>query len=301
MKEMTVISGKGGTGKTSLVASFAALGEGMVLADCDVDAANLHLVVEPRVKKSRPFVGGEKARIDSDLCVACGACFDFCRFGAVSMDGPPNSIAMEAFEIDPLACEGCGVCSRFCEAGAVVMEEAHGGAWFVSETRHGPLVHARLAAGAGNSGKLVSLIRQEAREIAARRDLDLVLVDGSPGIGCPVIASITGSRLVLVVTEPGLSGFHDLQRVAELARHFRIPVAVAINKFDLSREQEKEMEAWCTSQGIPVAGKIPFGTEFTEAMIPGKSVVEHSEGPVSAAVRNLWSEIEKLLRNQQVE
>lgn len=296
-----MISGKGGTGKTSIVASFAALAERMVLADCDVDAANLHLVVGPWLKESRPFTGGKKARIDGELCVACASCMELCRFGAVSGGGPPNHTVLETFGIDPIACEGCGVCSRFCEAGAIVLEEANDGEWFVSETGRGPLVHARLAVAAGNSGKLVSLIRQKAREIATERDLDLVLVDGSPGIGCPVIASVTGSHLVLAVTEPSLSGLHDLERVAELARHFRVPLAVAINRFDQSEKMEREIESWCTGRDVPIAGRIPYSPEFTEAMIAGKSVVEYSGGPVSAAVRNLWKQTEKLLWNQEVE
>lgn len=288
MKELTVISGKGGTGKTSLVASFAALAENILLADCDVDAADLHLILKPQIQEQMPFVGGKKASIDSDQCAACETCHGLCSFGAVSADGPLNSSGMKTCRIDLLTCEGCGVCAHFCEAKAIRLEDAVQGEWFVSETRHGPLVHARLGIAAENSGKLVSLIRRHAMELAEERSLDLVIVDGSPGIGCPVIASITGSDLVLIVTEPTLPGRHDLERVVELADHFRIPVLVAVNKWDVNEALSHAIEEWCAGRGIKVAGKIPYSEEFTEAIIAGESIVEHCNGSASRAVADLW-------------
>jgi MinD superfamily P-loop ATPase len=276
VKELTVLSGKGGTGKTSLVASFAALAENKVLADCDVDAADLHLVIEPKPVTRETFRGGRKARIDPDECMGCGVCVDLCRFDAISRRGAPGSRTLTPSRVDPLVCEGCGVCAHFCEVGAIELEESDQGEWFVSETRHGPMVHARLGIAAENSGKLVSLVRNEAKTIAEERGLDLVIVDGSPGIGCPVIASVTGSDLVLAVTEPTLSGLHDLERLVSLAEHFAIPIAVVVNKYDLNGEMAREIEQWCAGKGIEIAGTIPYSGEFTAAMIEGMSVVEYA-------------------------
>ena len=223
VKELVVISGKGGTGKTSIVASFAALTEKVVLADCDVDAADLHLVLEPKVMRRESFSGGKRARIRTEHCIACGKCEALCQFDAIDFDGPSNGKLDKTFRIDPIACEGCGVCAWFCAENAIEFAPAVNGEWYVSDTRHGPMVHAKLGIAEENSGKLVSTVRKEAGAIAQQRGLELVLIDGSPGIGCPVIASITGADLVLIVTEPTLSGLHDLGRVADVARHFEIP------------------------------------------------------------------------------
>ena len=217
-RELVVISGKGGTGKTSIVAAFAALAGGAVLADCDVDAADLHLVLDPELGPEHPFSGRRQAIIDAEACTACGRCAEVCRFAAVL--GAPDS----SYSIDPIACEGCELCRRVCPADAIRMEPVVNGAWMVSETRFGPLVHARLGVAEDNSGKLVTLVRNEARRVAEERGLPLVIVDGSPGIGCPVISSLAGADLVLAVTEPTVSGRHDLDRVLQVVRQFRLPL-----------------------------------------------------------------------------
>lgn len=291
MKEIVVISGKGGTGKTSLVASFAALAERAVLADCDVDAADLHLVLSPRIEQRDVFRSGKTARIRSGHCTACGKCDEVCRFDAVFFDGPGNGQVERTFRIDPIACEGCGVCAYFCQDDAIELKETVNGEWFISETRHGPMVHARLGIAAENSGKLVTLVRTQAKRIAEERRLDLIIVDGSPGIGCPVIASLTGADLALVVTEPTVSGLHDLQRVVSLADHFQIPRAVCINKFDLSPEMSNQVEKWCRERGIPIVGRIPYDEAFTQAMVRETTVVEYSDGRTAQTIRQIWSEV----------
>jgi MinD superfamily P-loop ATPase len=274
-KQITVISGKGGTGKTSLVACFAALSRHVVLADCDVDAADLHLVVEPRIIRREAFTGGKRARIKADQCTACGRCEELCRFGAISFDGPGNSFIKKTFRVDPIACEGCGVCHWFCPAEAIEFLPAVSGEWFISETRFGPMVHAKLGVAAENSGKLVSI----------------VLVDGSPGIGCPVIASITGVDLVLVVTEPTLSGLHDLERVADLTRHFGTPAMVCINKWDLNAEMSGNIEAMARRRGLHLAGRVRYDRAVTEAQVQRKTTVEYKEDGSAADIRDLWEQI----------
>jgi len=286
MKELVVISGKGGTGKTSLVASFAALAGHKVLADCDVDAADLHLVLAPSVQRQEEFVGGKRARIDAEACAGCGKCRDLCRFDAVEVAGGNGAEAN--FWIDPVACEGCGVCAWFCPEEAILMEDAVNGEWFVSETRHGPMVHARLDAAEENSGKLVTRIRQEARRLAEDQGLDLILIDGSPGIGCPVIASVSGVDLALVVVEPTLSGMHDFGRVAELASHFGIPAAVCVNRWDLNTRMTEQIEADALFRGNLVVGRVRYDPAVTRAQIEATSVVEYSQDGVSEDIRALW-------------
>ncbi|KPK71559.1 MAG: (4Fe-4S)-binding protein [Acidithiobacillales bacterium SM23_46] len=288
MKELVVISGKGGTGKTSLVASFAVLAERKVLADCDVDAADLHLVLAPRVEHRELFRSGKVARIRSGHCTACGKCEEVCRFDAVFFDGPGNGRVERTFRIDPIACEGCGVCVYFCQDEAIEFKETVNGEWFISETRHGPMVHARLGIAAENSGKLVTLVRTQAKQVAEQHGLDLIILDGAPGIGCPVIASITGSDLVLIITEPTVSGLHDLERVARLAEHFQIPRAVCINKFDLNEQMTERIEQWCGSCNVPVIGRIPYDTVFTDAMVHEAAVVEYSGGVTAQTVKEIW-------------
>jgi len=288
VKEVVVCSGKGGTGKTSLTAAFAALARGKVLADCDVDAADLHLVLAPERRRSEPFSGGREAVIDPDRCEGCGSCRDVCEFGAISEedDGRGGSI----FKVDPFACEGCGVCVHFCPSDAIEYPPVIAGEWYVSDTRHGPMVHARLRPGAENSGKLVTLVREEARKLADARDAGLLLVDGPPGIGCPVTAAITGSDLVVAVTEPGVSGLHDLERLLDLAAHFRIPVAVCINKSDINPDFTARIESECARRDLPVVGTIPFDPAFTRAQLRGLSVVEDETSPAAAAVDGIWRE-----------
>ncbi|GAB4335540.1 MAG: ATP-binding protein [Candidatus Abyssubacteria bacterium] len=293
MKELVVISGKGGTGKTSIVASFAALAKNKVLVDCDVDAADLHLVVDAHIRYRESFTGGKKARILADLCEGCGECERLCRFDAVTADGVESDKG--EFRIDPLACEGCGVCVRFCPVSAIEFKDAVNGEWFISETRHGPMVHAKLGMAEGNSGKLVSLVRAQARDIAVRENLDLVLIDGPPGIGCPVIASVTGTDLTLVVTEPTLSGLHDLERVRQLAAHFNIKTAACINKYDLNTEMSARIEEHCYDEGVELVGRIPYDRAVTYAQIGKTSVVEFSNNPVSQEITKMWDRVARLL------
>lgn len=288
MKEIVVISGKGGTGKTSIVAAFAALAGKKVLADCDVDAADLHLVLNPRIEHREDFSGSKKARILESECVACNRCIEECRFDAIHYPVLNNGEIADTPQINPIFCEGCGVCMRVCPAEAISFEPAVNGELYISSTNHGPMVHARLGMAEGNSGKLVAQIRQEARSIAEREGLDYIIIDGSPGIGCPVIASITGADLVLVVTEPTLSGRHDLLRVSELTAHFRIPTIVCVNKWDLNPEIAEQIEAEAKECGIKAAGRVRYDNAITKAQIMRTSVVEYTGGAVSEDIRQVW-------------
>ncbi len=280
MKELVVISGKGGTGKTSITASFAALAEYAVLADCDVDAADLHLVLNPTIQRRETFISGHAAEIRAADCTQCGLCETLCRFGAI-----------RDFTVDPLSCEGCGACVEFCPVKAIDFPEQACGEWFASATRHGEMVHARMNPGAENSGKLVSLVRHEARKIAEQQNSDFLLVDGPPGIGCPVIASITGAEAVLVVSEPTLSGEHDLKRVLELANHFKIPALVCINKWDINPEMTERIEAVAGKLGATPAGRVPYDKAVTAAQINARALVEESAGAAAAAIRQTWERV----------
>lgn len=291
MKEIVVISGKGGTGKTTIVASFAALAKGAVLADCDVDAADLHLVLKPDIKKTCDFRGGKLASIVPEKCVGCGRCAEVCNFEAISLNGPANDVVEKTYIINPIACEGCGVCVRFCPVDAIEFKDAVNGWWFISDTRFGPMIHARLGIAQENSGKLVSLIRKEAKRIATEQNKDTIIVDGSPGIGCPVIASITGADLVLAVTEPSLSGQHDLDRVLELTEHFGIPKAICINKYDINLKIATAIENKAMAAGLKLVGKIPYDTAATEAQLAAKSIVEYSNGRLKDRVISIWEAI----------
>lgn len=291
MKELVIISGKGGTGKTSICASLAVLSGGCVVADCDVDAADLHLVLAPKVQRREPFTAAKRARIKPGHCTACGKCEELCRFDAIHYDGPGNGKIARTFRVDPFACEGCGVCAWYCAEQAIEFAPVVSGEWFISETRVGPMVHARLGIAEGNSGKLVSIVRQNARRLAEERQADLIIIDGSPGIGCPVIASITGATLVLIVTEPTPSGLHDLTRVAELTRHFNIPTAVCVNKWDLNPTVASAIERHSTEQGLACVGRVRYDKAVTQAQLLGKTTVEHSVNGCSQDIRNLWTEV----------
>jgi len=328
MKELVVISGKGGTGKTSLVASFAVLADRPVIADCDVDAADLHLVLSPRVQERHEFHGGHEAVIRTEACLGCGTCLAHCRFGAVlapaarderrisgrvrmncsdcdycerSCDSRTNALIGEmradwgetptiAYAIDPFACEGCGVCVRFCPERAIDFPERLAGEWMVSATRCGPMVHARLGVAAENSGKLVSLVRREARAIAETENRPWIIVDGPPGIGCPVIASVTGATLVLAVTEPTVSGEHDLERVLSLTRHFHIPAAVCVNKWDLNPDMTKRIEDRARRAGARIVGRIRYDRAVTLAQMREQAVVE-TEADCVADIQHVWNEL----------
>ncbi len=288
MYELVVLSGKGGTGKTSIVGAFSALASDKVLCDADVDAADLHLLLSPRKISHHEFRAGHKAFINPDLCTSCGECLDRCRYGAIS----------DRFEVDELQCEGCGVCVHFCPFGAIEFPENHCGEWYISETRFGPLVHARLGIAEENSGKLVTLIRREARRIAEEKKLAGIITDGPPGIGCPVIASLGGASAVLVVTEPTVSGLHDLDRVGSLANHFQVPVSVCVNKADLHWETAHAIESLCREKGADFAGHLPFDPSFTRAQLEGKTLIEYEDGDGAArtAVLKLWEHMRALLK-----
>jgi MinD superfamily P-loop ATPase len=279
IKELIVISGKGGTGKTSLLGAFASLASDKVLCDADVDAADLYLILEPEIKKRQDFQEGHRAIIDLDRCTECGLCRDLCRFHAISPD----------FKVDPIECEGCGVCVYFCPAQAIDFPIKTCGELFISETRCGDMVHARLGIAEDNSGKLVTLTRKEARELAKKKGLGLILTDGPPGLACPVIASIAGATAVLIVTEPTLSGHHDMDRVVELANHFEIPASICINKYDLNPDMTAVIEHYAKDRALPIAGKIPFDPTFTKAMVQKQTIIEYDEKSQSAqALREIW-------------
>jgi len=291
VKELVVISGKGGTGKTSIVAAFAALAQNAVLADCDVDAADLHLVLEPEVKQSHDFSGGKQATILAGECIGCGKCQDMCRFDAIRFDGPGNDVVEKTFVVDPVSCEGCKVCVEFCPVDAIEFNDSINGQWFVSDTRFGPMVHAKLGVAEENSGKLVTVIRKEAKIIAQEHRKDLLIVDGSPGIGCPVIASVTGADLVLVVTEPTLSGKHDLDRVSQLTANFGIETLVCVNKADINPQITSQISEEARQRGLKVAGEIGYDEAFTKAQIIKASVVEYTGGAVTEQIKALWRQV----------
>ena len=284
MKELIVISGKGGTGKTSIVAAFASLAERKVLCDADVDAADLHLILNPHIFKRADFKSGHTADIDRNKCTQCGVCLDLCRFEAIGDD----------FNVNPLDCEGCGVCVYFCPEKAIDFPENTCGEWFISNTRFGPLVHARLGIAEENSGKLVTLVRQESKRLADEQNLDLILTDGPPGVGCPVIASIGGASAVLIVTEPSLSGIHDMQRVVALASHFNVPAMVCVNKYDLNPDLTADIEAFAREKGLTCLGRIPFDPAFTEAMVRGQTILE-SNSKAGSAVMQVWRKLSSRL------
>ena len=282
LKQITVLSGKGGTGKTTITASFAILAHGIVIADCDVDAPDLHMLLHPHTMKTQEFKGSKLAVIDRTKCTECGLCQNSCRFDAIN----------ESLQIDPFSCEGCGVCIIVCPEEAISLQERASGYAFISKTKYGTMSHARLNPGEANSGKLVTLVRHNARQIAEEENRDLILIDGPPGIGCPVIASVTGVDAGLIVTEPTMSGIHDLNRALQLLNHFNILPLVCINKYDINRSNTEKIVKFCEVDKLEVAGKIPFDPIVTEAMVAGKTVVEHSpENIVSREIEATWKRV----------
>lgn len=282
MRELVIVSGKGGTGKTCLTAAFASLAQNSVVCDADVDAANLHLLMNPDIKKRTDFMGGSIAEIRTDDCSGCGRCLELCKFEAIS----------EEYVVDVISCEGCGVCVDLCPEQAIDFPIQKCGEWFISDTRYGAMVHARLGIAEENSGKLVSLVRQQAKKLAEENGCDLILTDGPPGIGCPVIASIGGSTVLLIVVEPTVSGIHDMLRVADLARHFKIPGLICVNKFDLNTDMTVKIELAAQERNMKVVGRVPFDPLFTKAMVAGKNILEYQENSeVAATVRKVWDEI----------
>jgi len=288
MKQLTVLSGKGGTGKTTITASFMALANNTVTADCDVDAPDLHMLLHPEIIGTQEFKGSKLAVIDETKCTQCSLCKEKCRFNAIT----------ESFEVDPFACEGCGVCTIICPVDAIGLIERVSGHAYVSKTRYGFMAHAMLRPGESNSGKLVTLVRQNAKILAERGRCDLIIIDGSPGIGCPVIASVTGVDASLVVTEPTMSGIHDLERALRLLSHFGVHPFVCINMYDINRDNAEKITNFCKENGIEVVGKIPFNPVVTEAMVDGKPVVEYApESDVTKEIAKMW---ESLLSHQKL-
>lgn len=289
MKELVILSGKGGTGKTTVSASFAHLAQRKVMVDADVDAANLELVLSPQVREEQEFRGGKLAIIEPALCTACGRCAEVCRFQAVQeREG-------EEYIIDPIACEGCAVCYYECPSEAIHLEEPLSGHWFISDTPYGPLVHAQLRPAQENSGKLVTIVKQQARQLALAQGRDLIIVDGPPGIGCPVIAATAGADLALLVTEPTVAGVHDLERILSTTAHFGVPALVCINKYDLNHEMSWMIAEDCAARGIPLAGRIPFDVAVTKAMVQGQPVITYSQGLASQEIERLWRETKRFL------
>ncbi|MDD3656412.1 MAG: ATP-binding protein [Atribacterota bacterium] len=284
MKEIVIISGKGGTGKTVLAASIAALAKNKVMGDCDVDASNLYLLLHPEVTEKHDFYAGLIPAIDLSKCNQCGLCQELCRFEAIK-------ISQEQTVIDFVSCEGCGLCALVCPQQAIQMNENHCGEWYLSETKYGLLIYARLGIAEENSGKLVALVRQNAQEVAKKKNLELIIIDGPPGIGCPLIASISGANLAIVVTEPTLSGIHDLERVIKVTQHFGVKVVVIINKYDLNLENSSRIEEFCAQNSISVGGKIHFDNVITEALVKGLPVVEYSDNKVTKEIRNIWRKV----------
>lgn len=282
MRELVILSGKGGTGKTSLTAAFASLADNMILCDADVDAADLHLLMAPDIKQKTDFQGGNEAIINSDKCNQCGLCIELCKFGAIS----------DSFEIDSIDCEGCGVCYDLCPEKAIDFPIKTCGEWYVSDARFGPMVHARLGIAEENSGRLVALVRQEAKKIVQKNNIDLILTDGPPGIGCPVIASLGQANAVLIVAEPTVSGIHDLLRMGQLAAHFKIPAMICVNKYDLNDDQTQAIKDLAKEKNITFVGQVPFDENFIKSMIVGKNIIETDQNSqASCAVKEIWGNV----------
>ncbi len=284
MKQLTIISGKGGTGKTTITAAFATLSDSHVIADCDVDAADLHLILTPDIEKSDDFQGGKTAVIDKDKCSQCDECVRVCRYDAI-----------KDYTVDAISCEGCGFCALVCPEEAIAMKQNISGQWFISKTRRGYMTHARLGIAEENSGKLVTIVRQQAKMIAERDNLDYVIIDGPPGTGCPVIAAITGVDLLLAVTEPTLSGIHDLERVVGVAMHFNVPILVCINKYDINLENTLKIEEFCQKKSLQLVGKIKYDRNVTSAMVNKESIIEYPCGEVTEEAKKIWNKVKENL------
>jgi MinD superfamily P-loop ATPase len=290
MYEITIISGKGGTGKTILTAAFAHLASKHIICDLDVDASDLHILLERKRDFKKDFFSGNEAIISPTKCIDCEACISLCKFEAIhkSKKGP---------SIDPIRCEGCGVCVRHCPQNAISFPKKHCGEWYQSQTSFAPMIHAQLFPGEENSGLLVSLLRKEAKKLAIEKGSNLLICDGSPGIGCPVISSLTGTNLAIVVTEPTLSGMHDLKRVLALCNHFSIPVKVVINKYDLNKNQTACIEEYCSVSNIEIISQIPYSQAIIDSVMMKKTIIEYGDGIVSNIIKETWNKIKKEITN----
>lgn len=284
MKQILVISGKGGTGKTMLASSFAVLDEKKVIADCDVDAADMHLVLAPKIIEEKDFKGGKKAFIDTGACISCKRCRAECVFEAIS----------ENYEVDEYLCEGCGLCARICPANAVTLKNTDAGKWFVSATKYGKLIHAELKPGADNSGKLVTLIRKEAEKTAAEEKADYIIIDGPPGTGCPVMASLTGVDTAVVITEPSVSGVHDFKRLMQVIKNFKIKAGLVINKYDINPEKTEELEKEALKNGVQIFGKISFDLMVNDSIIQGTAPVVGASESTKKEIKNIWNIIREI-------
>jgi MinD superfamily P-loop ATPase len=287
MQNLVVLSGKGGTGKTTIVGALATLWERLILVDCDVDASNLHLIIRPEIKEKHSFSGSKKARIDTTLCTGCNICFDYCRYDAIRYDQRLVTSADAGFRIDQSACEGCGLCSHVCPEKAIELSAVESGKWYLSDTRFGPLVHGRLSPAQGNSGRLVTVLRDKATEIAGNGEFYLTLMDGPPGIGCPTIATLAGVDYALIVTEPSQSAFHDLRRLAELIEFFKIPTGICINKSDINEAVSSDIEAYAAEHDITALGRLVYDKSVNQAQINNQTLVEFATDGVVKQVRSL--------------
>lgn len=285
MKELLVVSGKGGTGKTTIAAALAVLTQDKVIADCDVDAADLWLVLHPASIRKDAFRGLDKAIVDRNKCIGCGLCFEVCRFDAVGFEG---QIAV----INRDSCEGCGVCFRCCPQKAIEMKENIAGHVMESQTKYGYMVHAQLGVGEENSGRLVAEVRKRAREAAERLDARCVIIDGPPGIGCPVISAVTGVDMALVVTEPTVAGRHDLERILDLLSHFKVPVVVCVNKSDLDEGRSLEIAQYCASRCVEVVGEIPFDEDVPRTLAQGQAL---GTGQAAREMRRVADRVHSLM------
>jgi len=291
MKQITVLSGKGGTGKTTITASFAVLAKRAVVADCDVDAPDLHMLLHPEIIETQEFKGSKLAFIDEAKCMRCGLCREKCKFNAIT----------ENFAIDPLSCEGCGVCTIVCPTNAITLTERVSGHAYISKTKYGFMAHAMLSPSEANSGKLVTLVRQNAKVLAEKEKTNLIIIDGPPGIGCPVIASVTGVDAGLVVTEPTMSGIHDLKRALQLLEHFNVQPFICVNMYDINKDNTEKIESFCKENGIEVIGKIPFNPVVTEAMVNGKTIIEYSpRSNVAKEIEGIWEKLSALISEKSL-
>ncbi len=290
MKQLVVISGKGGTGKTSMTAAFAALAENKIMVDCDVDAADLHLLLKPQQTQTFDYFGGKDVIINNSGCVKCDKCLMHCRFDAITFDG-------SNYNINPFLCEGCGVCHYICQANTITISPKLAGKWYQSETDYGSFIHARLEPGEETSGKLITLMRQHAKQLAEQQQNDLIIIDGSPGIGCPVIASLTGVDVVMIVTEATVSGLHDLKRILQLVNHFKLKSYVCINKCDLNTEMAVIIEQESKAMGSSVIEKIPYNTDFYDAQLQGKSIIEYTDSEITTVIKQMWNTLKEQLKD----
>ena len=280
--ETAIISGKGGTGKSCISAAFATLSKDVVLADCDVDAANLYILFNPANEEERVYIAGQEAVIDYSLCNNCRLCMDYCRFEAISSSNGKTIIS-------PILCEGCKLCSRICPVQAITMVDNDKSRMYSGIFRNGRMVYGRLAPGEENSGKLVNMVREKAKQVSKKYNLDTIIIDGPPGIGCPVISTITGVNRVVIVTEPTIPGWHDLKNAIEIAAKFNLKTYVIINKYDLNNDVADQIETYCINSNIKVIGKIPFDNIFVEAMVNCKTVIEWDpDSLISKEINSIW-------------